>query len=412
MRRRCLLISTAFVATCLATRAANAQMLVTLEGVFPSAGEFTIHGPNPCGYPNPDHFVWFMPDFASACGSIFSFTPPPTGLLADIAIDKVNDVVWGTDGLQLTGYMAGVPFSTVTIAPGSILAGPITGLGFDSELGRIGVPAGVTAIASAPPGAGCPGAVVPVAGPVSLPLGGSVALDIEWDSWSDTLWVSDDLGGVTNVDLTGALGPFGSFVPGGCGFAGQPLPGITFDTCTGNLWISDGFVMANYTRSGVTAPAPFYAPSGPCCTPPPPGPPSPMAGLAFSPRPLKYGSACATVGSPPSIGYVGSFSTSPNPSFGITLSGAQPNSPCALLIGIGAPCPGLAWGPCTVLVTPIVFVLTTQTNGTGDAGYALPIPLVAPGAPPIGTTVMAQWLVLPTVGRQTSEGLEFTLATP
>ncbi len=412
--RRCLAFPfLATVALSLCARAVDAQDLVTLEGIIPSAGEFTIHGPNACGYPNPDHFVWFMPDYGWPCGSLAPFLPPPTGITGDVALDKIRDVVWGTDGVQLSAYSAGVVITSVSVAPGTLLTGTITGLGFDSENDRLWLTDGTDAVAIAPPSGACPMLGAPVVGPIGLPLGGTQALDIDWDSWTDSLWITDTAGTVLNVTTTGAIGPKGFFNPTSCGFPGNgPLPGIAFDSATGTLWVTDGLAMVNLTTSGAAAPPTFYAPSGPCCTPPPPGPPSRMAGLAFSPRPLAYGSGCATVGSVPSIGFTGSFSTSPNPAFGITLSGAQPNSPAALLIGVGAPCPGLAWGPCEVLVTPIVFVFTANTDASGNAAKALPIPAFAPATAPIGTTVMAQWLVLPGVGRQTTEGLEFTLSTP
>src|SRR5262245_10807181 len=76
---------------------ASGQTLVTLEGTFPSGGEFSIHPPNACGYPNPGAFVWYLPDPPSTCGSI-DFFSPPLGLEGDSAVDKRRDIQYMTDG--------------------------------------------------------------------------------------------------------------------------------------------------------------------------------------------------------------------------------------------------------------------------------------------------------------------------
>lgn len=392
---------------------AMAQNMVTLEGSFPSAGEFSIDPPNVCGYPNQDHFVWFMPDFTSSCGSIFTFAPPNLGgVLGDAAIDKVNDITWATDGLQLTGYQLGVPVSTVTITPGVLLPGPLTGIGFDSMNGRMWLTDGTDAVAIAPPVAGCSPVPAVLMGPITLPNTGSIATDIDWDSWSNTLWICDDGGAVWNVKTDGTLGPAGLFPAALCGLA-PLLTGIAFDTATGTLFVTDGTAIVHFKTNGSAATPTFYAPNGPCHTPPPPGPPAPLSGLSFSPRPQHFGTSCATVGaSNPDIGFVGNFSTTPNPNFGITLSNALPNTPCVLLIGVNASCPPIPFGACSILAYPFVLSFVTQTNATGAAAIPLPIPAFAPGSPLVGVTVMSQWLVVPPgIGKQTTDGLSFTIST-
>lgn len=389
---------------------AAAQTLVTLEGTYPSAGEFSIDPPNACGFPTPFASVWVLPDPSSACGTIQNFVPPPVGLLGDSAVDALNDVVWITDGLILSAYVDGASITNVPVPAGTLLGGPVTGLGFDSANGLLWLTDGTSAAAIPAPGPGCPGLPLATIAPFVLPLGGALALDVAWDSWTGTLWVCDNTGIVTNVTTAGAIGPAGSFAPSSCGL-GTVLSGIAFDSATGNLFVTDGVGIEYVTPTGAPAPPTFYAPGSPCVTPPPPGPPAALSGLAYSPRPRRYGSACATAGSPPNIDFVGSFSTSPNPAFGINLSGALPNTPTVLMLSPGAPCPSLPWGACEVLVFPFTLALFTTTDGTGKAAFPLPIPAYAPGSPLIGLNAKAQWLVLSTAGRQTTEGLAFTISS-
>lgn len=388
---------------------ASAQTLLTLEGTFPSGGEFSIHPPNSCGYPKPGAFVWFLPDFTSSCGLIQTFPPPATGLLGDSANDVLTDTQWMTDGLTLVGYQGGVAVSTWVIAPGTLFPNPITGIGFDSETSRMWLTDGASALAIQPPSLGCspaPSIVVPA---FALPTSG-VATDIEWDSWSDTLWIVDDLGVVTNVSVGGAVGPFGFFTPSSCALV-PPLTGIAFDTGTGNLFIGDGSIFEYVDRTGAPAAPTFYAPNAPCASPPPPGPPALLSGLAFSPRPQKYGVGCATIGSVPEIGHTGSFSVTPNPSFGVTLTGAVPNTPVALVLGLDSICTAFTWGVCELLTFPFLMVVPNTTNGAGDVNQPLPIPALPPGSSIVGVTVKSQWLVFAAGGRQTSNGMSFTICT-
>lgn len=387
---------------------AIAQTLVTLEGSFPSGGEFSIHPPNACGFPSPGANVWFLPDFASPCGTILTFTPPATGLLGDSAVDKIRDIQYMTDGLQITGYQDKVAVIQLAVAPGVLLPGAITGMGYDSENDRMFLTDGASMVGIAAPALGCSTAtvVVPLC---ALPTSGGIVTDIDWDSWSDSLWMCEDNGIVTNVTAAGAVGPAGSIIPTSCGLG--PLTGIAFDTCQGTLFVTDGAQMEHVDTTGVAAAPTFYAPNGACNTPPPPGPPSLLSGLAFSPRPQKLGEGCANVGSVPEIGFVGSFSTSPNPNFGITVHNAYPGGVGVLLLGLGAACPGFLWGSCELYPVPFFLALPTTIDGNGDAAHALPIPSLAPGGG-IGVTVVAQWIVQPpVVGRQASEGLSFTLST-
>ncbi|MFO0985020.1 MAG: hypothetical protein U1E76_25375 [Planctomycetota bacterium] len=386
---------------------ASGQTLVTLEGTYPSGGEFSIHPPNACGYPNPSAYVWFLPDFASTCGSIDQFLPPPD-LYADAAVDKIRDIQYMTDGKQITGYQQSVPVSQMTVFPGPTLPGPLTGMGYDSENDRLWLTDGTSAVAIAPPALGCDTPSVVIAA-FALPIGGAIATDLDWDPRTDTLWVCDHLGFVTNVKIGGGIGPGGAFAAGNCSLSF--LSGIAYDTCQGTLFVTDGVIIEHLTTTGAPGPATFYAPNPPCMTPPPPGPPSALSGLAFSPRPQLFGAGCATVGTVPAIGFTGSFSISPNPSFGITLTGAYPGASAVLLLGLNAACPPLQWGACDLYAFPFFLVVNRLVDGTGAASVALPIPTLPVGGG-IGITVIAQWAVQPPVaGKQTSEGLSFTLST-
>ncbi len=408
-----LCVATAFVCTVLgANRQASAQMLLTLEGTFPSGGEFTIHPPDPCNYPTPGHFVWFLPDFTSSCGSIFTFPPPAAGLFGDAANDTQNDIQWMTDGMTIVGYQQGVPMSTLVLAPGSLLPNPLTGLGFDSVSGRMWLTDGKKAAAITAPLPGCVASPTVAIAPFNLPVGSATATDIEWDSWTNTLWLSRDDGVVQNVKVTGTPGPFGSFSPSACSLT-LPHTGIAFDTATGQLYVTDGKFFEYVDNTGAPAAPTFYTPNAPCASPPPPGPPALLSGLAFSPRPLHYGNGCATVGNIPDIGFTGSFSTTPNPNFGITLTGATPHSLAVLILSTdAAQCQALTWGVCDVLVFPFLLTFLTSTDGSGDASQALPIPALPLGSPIIGLTVKAQWFVQPIpIGKQATNGLAFTIAT-
>jgi hypothetical protein len=296
----------------------------------------------------------------------------------------------------------------MTITPGALLSQPLTGMGFDSENDRLWLTDGASAIAIAPPDTGCdtPSVVVPA---FSLPVGSAHATDIEWDSWSHTLWICDDVAKVTNVKSGGGIGPGGSFTAGNCalGF----LSGIAFDTCQGTLFVTDGATIEHLTTTGAPAPPTFYAPNPPCFTPPPPGPPALLSGLAFSPRPQLLGIACASIGNTPQIGYTGSFSLSPNPRFSITVENAYPSGTGMLLLSIDASCPPVMWGSCELYAIPFFHSFTRTIDATGTASVPLPIPSFPIGGG-IGVTVIAQWIILPPVpGKQTSEGLSFTLST-
>lgn len=388
---------------------APGQTLITLEGTFPSAGEFSIDPPNACGYPTQSANVWFMPDFTSTCGSAMAFAPQPVGLLGDTALDKVRDLAWATDGLTLVAYSQGLPQITFVVTPGTLLTGALTGIGFDSENDRLWLTDGTDAVAITPPTTACPTSASIAVPAFPLPTPGIVT-DIEWDSWTDSLWITDTLGQISNVTTSGALGAGGSLVPGLCALQ-PPLSGIAFDSATNTLFVTDGVAIEHITKAGTPAPATFYAPMSPCNTAPPPGPPAPLSGLAWAPRPMPYGAGCATIGATPSIGFTGSFSTSPNAGFGITLTGAVPFTPAALLLSLDAPCPGIPWGVCEILAFAPFLVIQSATDMNGDASVPLPIPAFPAGGGIVGTTVFAQWLVLPVIGRQSTEGLGFTLST-
>lgn len=390
---------------------AGAQTLVTLEATFPSAGEFTIDPPNACGYPTPSANVWFLPDFTSTCGTIMAFAPQPSGLLGDTAVDKNRDLAWATDGLTLVAYSGGTAVTALVLAPGTLLPGAITGIGFDSENDLLWLTDGHVAAAITPPSGACPASATVAIAPFNLPILASLVTDIEWDSWTDTLWTCDDFGLVANVTTAGVLVPGSVFTPSNCALV-PPLSGIAFDSATDTLFVTDGVTVEHVTKTGAPAPATFYAPISPCNTAPPPGPPAPLSGLAWAPRPLPYGTACATVGSAPFIGFTGSFSLSPNPNFGITLGGALPNTSAALLLALDAPCPGIPWGVCEIVAFPLFTVVAVTTDLNGAAAVPLPIPAFSTSSGAIGTTVFAQWLVVPPgLGRQSTEGLGFTLST-
>ena len=122
--------------------------------------------------------------------------------------------------------------------------------------------------------------------------------------------------------------------------------------------------------------------------------------------------SCATVGAGnPTIGWNGGFSNSPDPAFGLRIDGALPTTNALLVLSTTAACPAVNWGICPIYAFPFSLSVATVTDGAGSASIALPIPPLPPSNPLVGLTVIAQWLVVPSVDRQTTEGLEFTIAT-
>jgi hypothetical protein len=390
---------------------AQGQNLVTLEGSFPSAGEFTMHGPNPCGFPNPGAFVWPLQDLGATCGTINPFNPPPAGWDGDAAFDSRNDVFYATDGLTIVGYQQGLAVSTLVLPLGALLSGPLTGLGFDSENQVMWLTDGLAAVGIAPPALGCAAIPAVVHPAFAIPSPALFALDITWDSWSDSLWITDITGNVTNLTTGGAIGPGGQFAGTVVCGLNPILTGIAFDTAQGTLLVTDGATIAHLTTTGAPAAPTFYAPNAPCTTPPPPGPPTLLAGLGFSPRPLRFGEGCATVGNVPTIGWNGGLSTTPNPAFGITLSGAEPSAAAILLIGVDATCTGPNFGACPILAFPFALSVFTTTSVAGDATVNAAIPSLPLSSPLIGANIKSQWLIQPTVGKQTTAGLSFSIST-
>ncbi|MEW6071474.1 MAG: hypothetical protein AB1726_02620 [Planctomycetota bacterium] len=388
-----------------------------------AAGGLVVEGAGPpagaCGYPNGPLLSAFPVVVPFGCPLPTPPAPPPM-ILGDIAVDKVADTAWATDGFICGEYIAsgpalGTPITGFVPLPFGA-GGPITGLGYDSAAGFLWMTEGIFAQALIPPAPpGCPGVGVVAIAAFPLPLfAGAMATDIDWDPVTGTLWICDTLGLVTNVLIGGAIGPFGFFAaaPGPCGLA-VPLEGLAIDpvgsTVFGipTMYVTDGFTIAYEMLGGAPGPPTFYTPA-PCF--PALGP---LVGLAFADRALSYGTGADNSGlAPPTIGSTGQ-TLSPSGTFTVTLAGSVPGSTAVLYMstsGFYCPPPVVLGLPIYIdLSTPVSLLGVVPVGAAGTASLATGIP---PGLPP-GVTAWLQWLaVTPTPSLQVSEGLEVIVDLP
>lgn len=330
----------------------------------------------------------------------------PPAILGDLAVDKVTDTTWVTDGLSIGHYARSGALLDAFPSPLPAL----TGLGFDSAAGLLWITDGFVAAAIVPPAPpGCLAPPPPFAFLFPIGLPGGPATDIDWDAGTGTLWCCDVGGFVTNILIGGAIGPFGIFpaVPGPCGLA-VPLQGIAVQASSAlgpaRIFVSDGFTTASLLPGGAPAPPTFAFPLP--CTPNP----TPQLGIGYAARGISYGVGADLAGLPaPVIGSIGQ-SIAPNPGFAITVSSAVPGSPAVMLLSSSALCPPLplpGMGPLYLL--PNYTTIPGVTTAAGTAVFVLPIP-PPPGV--VGGTWFTQVGVMKAVGVQVSSGLTFRITLP
>ena len=107
------LVFTLMVALCLLGTPANAQTLYTMDG----AASVALHQESAppagaCGQPNPlGFFPWFYG--VPICGPfgpvVGPLVPPPAGILGDLAVDRLADLVYVTDGLVISEHVGDPP---------------------------------------------------------------------------------------------------------------------------------------------------------------------------------------------------------------------------------------------------------------------------------------------------------------
>lgn len=389
---------------------ASGQSLWSIHGPTASLGNQAGPPAGPCGYPTGPLLAAKPYAIPFACPSPGAFPAPQPGVPSrgDVAVDRVHDTVWATDGKIATGYTrSGAPFATFA---NPFVANAITGMGFGgTSVGASGpvlwITDGFLAEAVLAPGAGC-GAATLVAGPWSVQFPG-LATDVDFDPASTTVFVAYSNGMISSHTVAGAAGPFATFIPPAtCGLGG--LTGLCVDVATGGALIAtDGTHVARFTFAGALAAPTFYFPS-PCTTW---SGPSPISGLAFDAAPIRYCKGCDLLGAPPAIGWIGE-AISPNPAFALTLSQAAPGGGALLFLGSGAACPApLIGSGCSLCVLPIV---ATSVPLVVPASGALAVPIVVPGGfGGLGIAAKLQWVVAkPAGGIQTTEAVNLTLALP
>jgi len=110
-------------------------------------------------------------------------------------------------------------------------------------------------------------------------VGGAMVLGIAWDPCTGTIWVADINGWVSNYVIGGAL--LRSFQVGAA--VQPPLSGVAINATNGNVQVTDGFSMAEFTPGGLlVGGGPFYLTKNPY------GVPlwaNPAGGLRFALRP-------------------------------------------------------------------------------------------------------------------------------
>ena len=397
--------------------AADAQSIWGVNGLATVAENVSGPPAGPCLYPTGPMLSSFNYTGGAICPTpgVFGSTAVAAG---DIAVVKSSDTVWVTDGLLVGGYTsAGVHIASFP----NPLPLPLTGLGsggpsvFGLATGTLWLTDGVRAMAVTPPIAGCvAGAVVTVPPfPVLFP---GQATDIDFDPLSGTLFLSNANGLISNELVGGGVGPFGAFPPAACTFAMPYLDGIAVDTSackalyvhapTGSF-ISGAIARVDFT--GAPAAPTFYAPSS--CFPYPGS--SPIGGLAFDASPVPYAKSCIPPGNPGPVFDTKGQAISPNPNFGLTMTGATPGSAAFLVLGLGAACPAIPIsGGCGLAVNPVVTIIgPVPVPITGSIAIPAAIPPGISCPPP----VFLQWAnALPLGGGafEVSNALETTISMP
>jgi hypothetical protein len=398
------------LAACLSASISSAQ---SLFGIASNGDMLQFNGPKDpaCNYPSGPllgQYGYALNFFCPHPGVL----PAAPSLLGDVALDRGNDELYITDGTSIARTQS---FGTIVagfdaVIPGSGL-GALTGLGWDATSGWLWVTDGPQAAAYLTPAdPGCPVGASIVVGPFALPLGaGALATDIDWDPQTNSLWVCDNQGIVTNVLPNGALGSFGAFnasATSPCGL-GTVLHGLAVDTGApaGTVYVTDGVKVAYMSALGGGGPATptFYSP-GPC------NPAlAPYKGLAWSASGTLYGTA--SNGFFPILG-ASEPSIVPNPDYSIIVAGAKKNTFCGLVWSVAPLCPfvPLGNGKLYVLLLSNSVLSVKLVPDTGLVTFPLPIP----PSVPIGQSLYFQGLTFdPTNSNiSSSPGLEIRTSFP
>jgi hypothetical protein len=393
--------------------AASAQTTWSIEGSFPSMGEFNAP-PIMCISVPPPYNLFMAPVPPSGCPGL---NPFPTGdcRLGGSAFDDNGNVFSGgsafpamfhTDGavVEMQDPATGA-FILDMLVGGFVLPGPVSGLGYDSLNDVCWVTDGVYCA-----GVGLAYCAVPptLFGPFPLPLvGGALASGLDWDPCTGTLWFCDCAGNVVNCDTSGALiSFFSTTLPGGNMFTG-----LDVNVTNGNLQVTEGFFLGEYTPSGILAsPGAFYLQSNPYNIP---NWTNVVNGLGFSLRPQVYGRPCPPA-STLSIGYGGGYPYAGNGGFTITQTGATPGAQAYFIYGFNEACPPVPFAGCELWVFPFFGptpIGTIPASGSFTLPASLP-PSSGGCSVPVGVSLRVQFINVISWSPfviETSDALSFTI---
>jgi hypothetical protein len=389
-----------------------AQMVWSLEGTGPSYGEYNAPPPA-CPILPPPYAVFGPP--AGACPPNLPF--PLASCFGGTAFDNDGNALSGGPGFPVLIHSDGANLELLTPAGGYITSGSVagyicpvvSGVAVDAAADVIYLTDGVSVVGvGLPPG---PTSCAPpplLFGPILLPVTTPVC-GLAFDSCTGTLWTCDPTGYVEHWTLGAvSLGGFFASPP-----LFTPLTGITFNTTNGNLQVTDGATVAEFTPTGVLAPAgPFYLSSNPYSVP---VWAARVDGIGFSLRPQKFGRGCPPP-APPSIGFTGGYPFAGNAGFSIFQTGATPGKSSFLLVSFGYSCPQLPFSGCApgfAISLPWFAMLPTGViplAGSVSAPIPIPPPAPPPCGLPVGVPLFFQFVNAAPI--EMSDGLAFTIGTP
>lgn len=394
----------------------EAQTVWSIEGGLPSYGEYNAPPPA-CGL-GPLYTLLPAPPPVCPTNTPFPFTCRLGGSAVDIDGNPLSGgiafpAILHSDGTVLEMTTPAGAYITSSVVGGVVLPGLISGVACDSLTDTIYLTDGFLVVGvgvpPGPPACGPPPIVVPPF-PVVTPAGVGIC-GLGYDPCTGTLWACDGTGFVSHFAIGGAfLGGFAASPP-----LAPMLTGLTVNNTNGNLQVTDGAMVAEFTPAGLlAAPGAFYLAANPY---PVPLWAAPVSGLGFSLRPLVYGRGCTKVagGIPPSIGTAGGYPFAGNPIFRIRETGATPGLSSFLLVSVFPSCPALPiFGCAPGLNIGLPFAAMFATGivpAAGTVSFPAPIPLPAAGpcAPLVGITPYFQFINIGGGMVEMTEGLEFTI---